>query len=65
MSWLEDFADGEALWKRLMAAPTFGSFLEQSDRLSRYEWQHVLLYHAIREKQEQDTWSDWSRDVAT
>ena len=62
MSWLEDFADGEAAWKRLMAAPTFRDFLEQSGRLSQYEWKHVLLYHAIRETQEQGTWSDWSCD---
>jgi hypothetical protein len=64
MSWLEDFSDGEASWKRLMDAPTFASFLQQTDQLSRYERDNVLLYHAIRERQTAGDWTDWAGDSA-
>ena len=64
MSWLEDFSDGEAFWKRLMSAPTFGAFLEQTERLSEYERDMIILYHAIRERQAAGDWSDWAGDFA-
>ena len=65
MSWLEDFSDGEAFWKRLMAAPTFRMFLEQADRLSKYERDKVILYHAIRERQAAGDWTDWVGESVT
>lgn len=62
MSWLEDFTDGEACWKRLMAVPTFRAFLDEAARLSAYERDTVVLYHAIRERQAKGDWNEWSRD---
>ena len=60
MSWLEDFSDGEAFSKRLMAAPTLGAFLELADQLTPYERDKIMLYHAIRERQAAGDWANWS-----
>lgn len=61
MSWLEDFSDGEAFWKRLMSAPTLGEFLDRERGLSNYERDKIILFHAISEKQAAGEWADWSR----
>lgn len=60
VSWLEDFSDGEAFWNRLMTAPTFSAFLEQVDRLPKYERDKIMLYHAIRESQAAGSWPEWA-----
>jgi hypothetical protein len=61
MSWLEDFADGEASWKRLVAAPTFREFVDRTRGLPNYERDRIILFHAIREKQAAGEWADWAR----
>ncbi len=60
VSWLEDFSDGEAIWERLMAAPTFAAFLDQMGRLSDAEQDTLTVYHAIRERQAAGDWNDWA-----
>jgi hypothetical protein len=60
VSWLEDFSDGEAIWKRLMTAPTFAAFLDQLGRLSDAERDTLTVYHAIRERQAAGNWNDWA-----
>jgi hypothetical protein len=60
MSWLEDFADGEAVWKKLLAAPSIATFFEQAEALTEWERKKVLLYHAIRDKQAAGEWGSWS-----
>jgi hypothetical protein len=62
MSWLEDFSDGEACWKRLMAAPTFREFLDGTRAISNYERDMIILFHAIREKQAAGEWAHWTRE---
>lgn len=62
MSWLEDFSDGEAAWKRLMAASTFEEFLDGTRDMSNYERDKIILFHAIREKQAAGEWADWTRE---
>ena len=56
MSWLEDFTDGEAVWKQLLASPSIESFFERAEALTAWERKKerkkVFLYHAIRDKQE-------------
>jgi hypothetical protein len=63
VSWLEDFADGEAVWHRLMAAPTFDAFLDAADQLSAWELQKIVLYHGIAEKQASGEWRTWAGDA--
>jgi hypothetical protein len=48
---MEDFSDGEAIWKRLMASPTFDHFLIAKRQLTNREKDLIVLYHAIKEKQ--------------
>jgi hypothetical protein len=60
VSWLEDFSDGESIWTKLMGAPSFDSFLRHLEDLTPYEWRHVLLYHAIAEKQRTEEWASWT-----
>ena len=62
MSWLEDFSDGQAVWQRLMSAPTFRTFLDRTGDLSDYERDTIILFHAIQEKQAAGEWTDWTRD---
>jgi hypothetical protein len=62
MSWLEDFSDGQAVWQRLMSAPSFGVFLDQARDLSDYERDKVILFHVIREKQAAGEWTEWKRE---
>ena len=57
VSWLEDFSDGEAIWKRLMTAPTFAAFLDQLGRLSDAERDTLTVYHAIRGQAGPGHWS--------
>jgi hypothetical protein len=63
VSWLEDFSDGEAFWERLMAEPTFRAFQDATRALSSYERGNIILYHAIREKQQRGDWGEWPRDA--
>jgi hypothetical protein len=62
MSRLEDFSDGEAFWERLMAAPTFRDFINQTRTLSSDERDTIILFHAIREKQAAGNWADWTHE---
>jgi hypothetical protein len=59
MSWLEDFADGEAVWKKLLTAPSVEAFTERADALTEWERKKIFLYHAIRDKQEAGEWDSW------
>jgi hypothetical protein len=45
-----------------MAVPTFRAFLDEAARLSAYESDTVVLYHAIRERQAKGDGNEWSRD---
>jgi hypothetical protein len=60
MSWLEDFSDGEAVWERLLEAPTLDAWLEEERRLSEREVRLVVLYHAIVAKQAAGEWKKWA-----
>jgi hypothetical protein len=62
MSWLEDFSDGEAVWQRLISAPTFGDFLATARHLSDWELRKVVLYHGIATKQADGAWREWAKD---
>jgi hypothetical protein len=60
MSWLEDFSDGEALWRQLMTAPTLGKWLDAERALRERDVRMILLYHAIVEKQASGEWHAWA-----
>ena len=60
MSWLEDFTDGETLWRQLMSAPSFESWLEAERELSDRDVRLIILYHAIVEKQTAGEWKAWT-----
>ena len=59
MSWLGDFVYGEAVWKRLLAAPSVGAFHEAVEALTPTDRWMVFLYHAIRDKQATGEWDNW------
>jgi hypothetical protein len=61
MSWLEDFTDGETIWRQLMSAPSLESWLEAERELSDRDIRLIVLYHAIVEKQEAGEWKAWTR----
>ena len=51
MSWIEDFTDGEGIWKKLLATRSVDAFAAEAEALTAWEREKVLLYHAIRDKQ--------------
>jgi len=61
MSWIEDFTDGEGIWKRLLRAPSVDAFAAEAQALTAWERDKVLLYHAIRDKQSTGEWELWLR----
>jgi len=64
VSWLEDFSDGQAIWARLMSAPTFDAFLDRAGQLTEWEREKIVLFHAIAEKQAAGEWRAWTRGDA-
>jgi hypothetical protein len=61
MSWIEDFTDGEGIWKRLLRSPSVDAFSAEAEALTAWEREKVLLYHAIRDKQGTGEWELWLR----
>jgi len=61
MSWIEDFTDGEGIWKKLMRAPSVDAFAAQAEALTAWERDKVFLFHAIRDKQSTGEWDRWLR----